>query len=380
MQEILSTITSIFLFLITLGILVFIHELGHYIAARLVNAKVEEFAIGLGWKLWGKKIGETEYRLNLLPLGGYVKILGESEKEKADDPRDLRNKTPLQRIFVMVAGVVMNFVLASIIYYVLFMFIGFKFYLPDNLSNFKPYLGTVTTEKFEDKVQYNGLSEGLGAKKSGMPDKGEIKSINGKVLVYSYEIPQIVQANKGRTIKVEVCNEECKTYDVEVNADGKMGVSVVPNYMYMMNYEQNKLTAGPAHGVNMIRLMMTTLGDIFSRAKTTGNYSEAVNTVSGPVGIYLAIDTVKGYGITSVIGLMADLSLVLAFMNILPIPALDGGRILLTLPELITRKPLNAKLEAILINVSFALLLILMFAIIIKDFVFLEEIKKLLKP
>ncbi len=379
MQEILSTISTFGLFILTLGVLVFIHELGHYIVARLVGAKVEEFALGLGWKIWGKKIGETEYKINLLPLGGYVKILGENEKEGDNDPRSLKNKTPLQRIAVMIAGVVMNFLLASILYISLFSLSGFKFYLPEANSDFKPLGGKVILEKLDEKVEYSALVTDGNAKKASLPEKGEIKKIGDSNIEYSFEIPKKLGEYKGREVIMNICDSECKDYNVQVSSEGKIGISLVSNYIYAVSYADNKILSGFSHGVNMIRIMFGTLGNIFSEAKQSGDYSTAVNTVSGPVGIYLAIDYVKQFGLTSILGLMADLSLVLAFMNLLPIPALDGGRILLTIPELITRKPINPKLENILINVSFILLMLLMVAIMVKDVVYFESMKEIFK-
>lgn len=379
MQEMLSILSTAGLFLLTLGILVFIHELGHYIAARLVGAKVEEFALGLGWKIWGKKVGETEYKVNLLPLGGYVKILGENDKDENADPRSLRNKSPIQRIFVMIAGVVMNFLLACILYISLFSIAGFKFYLPEANSDFKPYGSKIIIEKLSEKVEYSSLVKDGNAQKSGLPEKGYIQKIGVEDIEFSYQIPQVLSKYKGSNVVLNVCDSECKDYTVKVSDEGKIGISLISNYVYAVSYADNKALSGFSHSANMIRIMIGTLGNIFSQAKQSGDYSTAINTVSGPVGIYLAVDYVKQFGLTSILGLMADLSLVLAFMNLLPIPALDGGRILLTIPELLTRKPINPKLENILINVSFILLMVLMVAIMVKDVVYFESMKEIFK-
>ncbi len=379
MQELLSGVSSVLIFTLIIGVLVFIHELGHYLVARRVGAKVEEFALGLGPKIWGFKRGETEYKINLFPLGGYVKILGESDNKDSNDPQNLRNKTPIQKIAVMIAGVTMNFVLAVILYHVIFLNTGYKFYLPESFADFKPVGGVVAIEKLSDKVEYNGLAEGLGAKKAGIPEQGEIKSVNGRNLEYTYELPQILRDYAGKSVDLEICTQACKTYSVVVSEEGKIGITILPNYVHVLTYENNKLISGVSHGVNMVRVMVTGISDIFSQAKQSGDYSKAVNTLSGPVGIYLAVDSVKQYGVISILGLAADLSLVLAFMNLLPIPALDGGRILLTLPELLLRKRLNPKLEVILINGSFILLILLMLAVMVKDIVYFDSLKELFK-
>lgn len=379
MQDILSSLSTIGIFILVIGVLVFIHELGHFLLAKYIDAHVEEFALGLGPKIWSKKIGEVVYKINLLPIGGYVKVKGEVYDGNDDkDPRSLRNKKPFLRILVMIAGVLMNFILASILYFIVFLNTDFKFFIPEKYADFKPYLAEITKEKYSDKVEYMGLTDGKGAKESGMPEKGYIKSINGIEIVYTNEIPQLLQENKNQIVKIEACDVECNVYDVKTDELGKIGISIVSNYIYVMNYSGNKITSGFVHGINMLRIMFDSLSDVFGQAKQTGDYTMAVNSISGPVGMYLAIDTIKGYGLISILGLTADLSLVLAFMNLLPIPALDGGRILLTLPELFTGKKLNSKLETILINVSFLLLLLLMFVVFVKDIVFFDEIKEML--
>lgn len=379
METILSFLSTTGIFILVIGVLVFIHELGHFLVAKAIDAHVEEFALGLGPKIWGKKIGEVEYKINLLPIGGYVKVKGEVDDGKEDnDPRSLKNKPPFLRILVMIAGVVMNFILASILYFIVFLNTDFKFFLPEKYADFNPYLAEIVKEKYSDKVEYTGLADGKGAKESGMPEKGYIKSINGTEIAYTNEIPELLQEKKNEIVKIEACDIECNVYEVKTDELGKIGISIVSNYIYVMNYSENRLTSGFVHGINMLRVMFDSLSDVFGEAKQTGDYTMAVNSVSGPVGMYLAIDTIKDYGLLSILGLTADLSLVLAFMNLLPIPALDGGRIILTLPELLTGKKLNSKLEAVLINVSFLLLLLLMLAVFVKDIVFFNKIRELL--
>lgn len=386
MTSIISFVSTIAIFIALIGLLVFVHEFGHYLIARLIGAKVEEFALGFGPTLLKKKIGETEYMIKALPLGGYVKILGETEIEKTDNPRSLRNKSPILRVFVMIAGIVMNLILATVLYYFVLANNNYRIYLSNNFADFKPYLGEVFAQKtYESEVQYNALTPGGNAKKSGMPEKGSIKAIAGKMITYSSEIPTILGENKGKSIEAVVCAFEGCTqenketvYKVDVSPDGKMGISINPNYVTVLSYEKNILSSGYAHGINILKLSIVGMSNIFSSAKVSGDYTQAVNTLSGPVGIFLAIDKIKEYGLVAVISLAADLSLVLGIMNLLPIPALDGGRILLTIPELITRKPINAKFETVLINISFLLLLILMLVVFVKDIVFIEYIKNML--
>ena len=134
------------------------------------------------------------------------------------------------------------------------------------------------------------------------------------------------------------------------------------------------MIAGFGHLLNVCKLSAQRISGLFATAKETGDYSEVANTFSGPVGIYVVIDYFKQFGLISIISLMADLSLSLAIMNILPIPALDGGRILILIVESVVKKDLNEEIEAKIINISFALLIILVIAIFIKDIVSIDSL------
>ena len=379
----LDIILNISIVILILSVLVFVHELGHLIAAKLINAKVFEFAIGFGPKLFSKYFGETEYSIRALPLGGYVNILGEThdeELESKDPKRSLRNKSGIQKIFVMIAGVTMNFILAVIIYFFLLLSVDFKMPISSELKDFSP-LGAKITKEVVGEFKYTSLIDDLPAKRSGMLDKGIIKSIDGED-VDSLEFRNIISEKKGKEIVLNACDESgnsCKDYNIKVGDDGKIGIYITDNVLFYMDYSENKLFSGVTHSINYIRIVGMKLSDVFGNAKYTGDYSEVVGGVSGPVGLYLIVDQLKEYGVVLLVEITASLSLTLVITNLLPIPALDGGRILLVIIEMIIRKPLNKKIEALVINISFILLMILMFSIIIKDIVFFNDIKELIE-
>ncbi len=377
-----DVIINISIVLLILGILIFIHELGHFLAARAVNAKVEAFAIGMGPKILSWIRGETEYRINLLPIGGYVKILGEGDeklgKKEKKDPRSLKNKTILQRMFVMLAGVTMNFILAFVIYQFLIVQSGYKWNLPGEFSDFEPKFGRVVLNK-TGELKYDGLIDELGAQKAEIPETGILKSINEQLPTYSFDVSEILLLNRSKVVDLEVCNESCNSYPVEVNEEGRIGILLDQNYELYISYEDNKLLAGVGHAVNILDISVSKLSDVFSSAKASGDYGEVANSVAGPVGIYIIIEYFKSYGFLTLLNFLADFSLTLAVINLLPIPALDGGRVLLLSIEAIIRKPLNEKLEAFVINFSFLILLFLMFGIILKDIIFFEQLRSLFK-
>ena len=381
----LSILVNVLLFILVIGILTFVHELGHFVVAKLAKATVDEFALGFGPKLISKKYKGTLYSIRLLPLGGYVKIAGDGDPEKDEkkkaqkkDPGNLQNKPRIVQIAVMLAGVTMNLLFAVIVYYVILATSGWQMTLDWQFENFKPTGATIQKVVAED-VKYSELVEGGNAQTAGIPTSGILKNIAGETPMYSNDVGKILGKHKGEDIQMEVCNESCNTYMVKVSDEGKIGIVLSTNYYVVISYENNKVLAGFSHLVNTLRLIGTKLGDLFTQAKTTGDYSELSNSVSGPVGIYFLIDYFKNFGFLTFINIMGDLSLSLAIMNLLPIPALDGGRVGILLIESIIRRDLNEKVKTIIINGSFILLMILVIFIMVKDVLNIEDIKNMFK-
>jgi regulator of sigma E protease len=278
----------------------------------------------------------------------------------------------------MLAGVFMNFLLAVGVYYFFIVRSDYRWEVGPDFRTVQPWFGEVETERVGD-VEYSGLVEDMNAQEAGLPDEGVIESVDGEELVYSYELSEILNERKGEEVSIRVCEEDCVDYSVEVSDEGTIGIYLYQNYRVFLSYVNIKLFSGFAHAANVVGLVGDRFGEILSNANETGDYSEVVNNVSGPVGVYVIVDYFKQYGILSLIGFLADFSLTLAIMNILPIPALDGGRVLLVLIEAIIGRPLNKKLEAVIINVSFILLLALMVIIIFKDIFTIDQLRSLLK-
>ncbi len=381
----LSILVNVLLFILVIGILTFVHELGHFVTAKLAKATVDEFALGFGPKLISKKYKGTLYSIRLLPLGGYVKIAGdgdpekdEKKKEQKKDPGNLQNKPRIIQIAVMLAGVVMNLLFAVIVYYIILATSGWQMTLDWQFENFKPTGATIQKVVARD-VQYSELVDGGNAKGVGMPETGTIKSIAGETPVYSNDVGKILGEHKGEDVQIEVCNESCNTYTVLVTEEGKIGIALSTNYYVILSYENNKVLAGFSHTINTLRLIGTKLGDLFTQAKSTGDYSELSNSVSGPVGIYFLIDYFKNFGFLTFLNVMGDLSLSLAIMNLLPIPALDGGRVGILLIESIIRRDLDERIKTIIINGSFIFLMILVIFIMVKDVLNIQDIKDMFR-
>ncbi len=379
----MSIFVNILLFLLVISILTFVHELGHFVSAKIIGAKVLEFSLGFGPKLFSKKWGETLYSFRGLPFGGYVKILGDGDPgeemdSKADSKRDLRKKPKWQQIFVMLSGVTMNILLAISIYYVVLASNGWELVLNSDFKDFKAIGAEVYLER-EGDVEYE-IIEGGKASEAKLPEKGFIKSIDNKEIVYMEEVGEYISTKKGETISINICvDEKCSDYVIEVPEEGKIGISLPSNYLVILSYKEHKLFAGFSHIRNSLMLIGKKLGEMIGNARLSGDYSELSNSVSGPVGIYFVIDYFKKFGVIPFLGMIADLSVSLALVNVLPIPALDGGRVLILLLEWIAGKELDEKIETKIINGSFIFLIILILFIIIKDIVNIDSMKELFK-
>ena len=375
----MAFILNIIIILVILGIVIFVHELGHLIACKLTKVYVEEFAIGMGPKVFSCKYGETIYSLRALPIGGFNKIRGEDfEDEKADsDPRSLVNQKPHVKLFIILSGVLMNLLLAVLVFYILLISMSFKFGIDSKFDDFQPVVGEIGKEAFEEEVKYSGLVEEAPAMLAGFPDEGVIKKIDGEQVFFSSEVMEKISEKAGKDIMIEVCDDECYSYTVSVNEDGKIGILIYQNYFTYLEYVGwQKPFVGFLHVLNWGKIFGTAVGEVFSDAAESGDYEQVAMSVSGPIGLYVVVDYLRDLGFWPLLGITADISLSIGIINLLPIPALDGGRAVMISIEWITRKPLNKKFEAWAIQISFILLLLLMVAVLFKDVLYFEKLKE----
>lgn len=347
----MGTIINILLFVLILGILVLVHELGHFLTAKKSGVYIHEFSIGMGpliKKIKGKD--GIDYSIRALPIGGYVQMAGEIYEDDDTDtiPKEkfMCNKPWYQRLLILVAGVLNNFLLAIILLFVIALIWG--------APSLKPVIHDVT--------------EGKPAEKAGIQAGDTITEVNG-TKVKTWDKAQLLLLLKS----------EDDTYKITVkHKDGETATyAVKPEVEKMENDEERKVfgieikntvTKGfvPAvkyafqKFVSTMDQMFLTLANLF-----TGGLS--INNLSGPVGIYTVVGETRKSGISSVLFLIAYLSINLGIMNILPIPALDGGHVLFLIIELITRKKVNQKVESITTTIFFFLLLLLMIYITIHD-------------
>lgn len=346
---------SILAFVLILGLLIFVHEWGHYIGARLANIKVEEFAFGFPPRLFSWKRGETTYAINALPLGGYVRLLGEDGG--SDDQRSFGKQKARIRLAVIVAGVLMNLVLA-----VVALSIGFLVGMVPVVSDPADLGGT-----HEAQVMITGVSENSAAATAELA--------SGDILI-GFTSPEAVREftleRAGQPVELTILRDGetvVKTVTLGMDSAAPLGVGLA-------QLTKVRLAPLPAIGAAVVETGKTIgatfefLGGFFKQLFTTGEVAEGV---SGPVGIYTVTSQAVTLGASYVLQLLAILSVNLALLNILPFPALDGGRALfIVLEGIVRRRVVRQEIEATIHAIGFVLLLILVAIITYRDIVSLR--------
>ena len=348
-------------FLIMLSILVFVHELGHFLVAKKLKMGVEEFGFGLPPRLWGKKVGETIYSLNWLPIGGFVKLSGEDVEETQKKVTEISLKRKFfwarpkwQRAAVLLAGVSMNFLLAVIIISYLF---TQGILIPNGI-------------KVEEVIADSPAAASL---KSG----DVILKLNGKEILDVKEFSSDIKAKGDQSIDLlveRVINGKVQQLTVAVTPrahppkdQGALGVKISPSAVELKYPWYQAPYYGMVWAVRFSWEMLTKVFELVFNLVTFKHVD--TENLAGPIGIAQATGQAIKFGINAVLQLTGLLSLNLAIFNLLPIPALDGGRLFFVLFEKWIGRHVKPRVEAITHQVGFAFLLALIVLITINDLV-----------
>lgn len=340
---IVTVLIAIFLF----GIIIFVHELGHFLSARKFNVTVNEFSIGMGPKLFSKTAHNgTAYSLRALPIGGYVSMAGEDEY--SNDPNAFNNKPKLQRLVILASGAVMNIVLGLLIMLICVTF-------SQNLYSNTIEQFLIKDDSGEFVTEYNGLKIG-----------DRITKVGNEYLYVRYDYvfaamragntPQdITVVRNGNTIVIEDF-----TFPTAIENGIEIGN---PTFFIPTIKAKNVFTV--LHDtfyqtLSVVKMVLYSLFDIVS-----GNFTP--ETVSGPVGVVSEINETAKDGIRPLLFLISIITINIGVFNLLPFPALDGCRILFLLIELIIRRPLNKKIESYINYAGLLVLFSLMIIITFKD-------------
>ena len=345
----MSIVINILLFILILGSIVFVHEFGHFIFAKICGVYVYEFALGMGPKLFSKKGKETEYSIRAIPIGGFCQMAGEDldadKEKKIPKNKQLQTKTAFQRFLIMFFGPANNFIFAIVILFIIGLFWG----------------GTTM------KPVVSGVEKNYPAMKVGIEKGDTITKINNQKVTTSDDISlylAIAKPNKKNKIEVKKKNGSTKTYKLKPK---KVKVKGEDSYKYGIGIEHKK-TYGIINAIkytfiktkSIFKQMTITLGYLF-----TGGIK--ISQLSGPVGIYTVVGSSSKTGLVNILYLVAFLSINVGFINLIPLPAFDGGHILFIIIEKIKGSPVKPETENMIHTIGLFLLMLLMIFITFND-------------
>ena len=370
-----TIIWNIVVLLLILTVLIFVHEFGHFITGKLCGVHVYEFAIGMGPKVMGfkRKNDPTEYTLRAFPIGGYCQLAGEEfvDDDKLPKEKFMCNKSKLQRLLILVAGVTMNFITALVLLFAM----GLIWGSPDQSNTIA------------------GVEKDSVAEEAGIKAGDKVVGCNG-YKVDSWDKLTVITAFKNKNDYIE--------YEIE-HKDGKVEtIKIVPSEYALIDGELIRLTdkvtkadLAKEYNIPEDKIEVSQKIGITSSGEKKKGFVNAVkyafikfknivvtmvmiiwglitgkiglNALSGPVGMYTVVGEAAKYGLANIIYLAAYLSINLGVLNILPIPAFDGGRVLFVFIEAITGKKVNSNVEAVIHSIFFVLLMLLMVVITFQD-------------
>lgn len=428
--------------LVLIGVMILIHELGHYWAARFFDVRVETFSFGFGPRLFGFRKGETDFRFSLILFGGYVKMAGEQPGDEQSDPRGFLSKPRWQRLIIAFAGPAMNIVLAVALLTGLFMVkypkppdpgvaatVGYvipdspaakagiqegdRIVRLDNLVNprwedvlikevssarqpltvvverdGKQLPPMIVTPAFDERtgigqagwteqneIQIAAIVQGMDAEQKGLRPGDIIVALNGQPIRSAARLHEIIRASGGRPVEI-VYSRDGQQHTVTVqpkyaDMDGQprwmIGIQPEPRYQIVQLPFHQALTESVRQNIKSAGLIFKFLRGIVERRMSA-------KTLEGPIGIARLSGAAAREGAAAFIGLMAMVSLNLAIFNLLPIPILDGGVILLLLVEMIMRRDLSLQVKEAVFKLGFVFLM----AVVV--FVLYNDITKILPP
>ncbi len=347
--------------IVLFGLLIFFHELGHFILAKSVGVKVMKFSLGFGPKIFGRKIGETEYLLSAIPLGGYVKPLGEEPGEEIseeDRPRAFNNQPVWKRAAIVLAGPVFNLVLAYII---------FTVFLSFNLPVTIPKLDSITTT-------IENVMEDSPAMKAGLTKDDTIVSIDGESVGEWNVMAEIFSRNPGNELALKVKrNDELIDMNIvpesttvkdeqgEEVTVGRIGISKKFNAKVI---QSDSMFSAPFKGIQAVYEWCVLTLDVIVKLFTG---SVSTKQIGGPILIVDAAAKAASVGVFTYFNFIAIISINLAILNLLPVPVLDGGHVLFFAIEAIRGKPVSEKIMIAANKVGMSLLLLLIFFVLYND-------------
>lgn len=325
-------------------VLIAIHEFGHFIAAKLLGVRVNEYAIGFGPKLFSKQIGETKYSLNLIPLGGYCAM--EGEDEESGDQKAFCNKKPWRRFIIVAMGAIFNLILGVLI-------VGASLIV-------QPVFTSTTVAEF---------SENAVSCDSGLQVDDKIVKVNSRNIYSIYDLSYAFSNVDDGKMDITVSRDGKKVFlnDVKFETEKTDGMNFISVDFKVYAIKKNIgsfIDQTVRTSFSYARIVWFSFIDLI-----TGKYS--ISAMSGPVGVTKVIGNAAKESLVAVLPIMALISINLGIFNLFPIPALDGGRLMFILIEMVIGRPVSRKYEGLVHTIGFVLIFGFMLIITLKDIIYL---------
>ncbi|MGQ9919739.1 MAG: RIP metalloprotease RseP [Desulfobacca sp.] len=347
METILAT-------LVVIGVLIFVHELGHFLVAKYYGVGVEAFSLGFPPKLISKKVGETDYRISIIPLGGYVKLLGENPGEEVPPalvPRSFSHRPLGQRTAIVAAGPLFNLLFAIVALSLVFTFTGIPYF----------------------QAEIGGIQPGSPAEAAGLQKGDLVLSINGQQVNRWEDLSRLIRASEdeplairlrrgGQELEVQLQPQTMETTNIfgEKVYAKLIGVSAPERYEIERVDPISAWWHGLTYSYRILEVTVVSIGKLITQ-------KVPLNSLGGPIMIAQVAGKQAEQGVSQLIHFMAVLSINLALLNILPIPMLDGGHLLFFLFEAVRGKPVSLKHREIAQAIGLTALLTLMFVVFYHD-------------
>jgi regulator of sigma E protease len=320
------------------GLLILVHELGHYFVARLTGIRVLELAIGFGPKIFGWTKNNIDYSLRIFPLGGFCRMLGENPEE-ADEPDSFPQKPILSRAAVLVSGAGMNLILAIVVFFIIFFFL----------------IGVPVT----NSGMIGQVIADMPAENAGLQNGDIITSIDGQAVRDWEDVLILISSKPAVEIELLVARDQAEfpvLLQTEMDPETGRGMIGITPPVLKYRFFDSLITSFQRFGMIIASIFQVITG-------------KAPLDVAGPVGIIFVIGEVAQTGVVNLLLLTALISISLGIMNLLPIPALDGGRIFFLMIEGLRRKRIDPEKEGIVHFIGFALLILLILFVTYQDLI-----------
>jgi len=346
-STVLAGVGKVLLYLALLSVLIIFHEFGHFICAKLAGVTVTDFAVGFGPSIIAVRRGDTTYRINALPLGGYCKMLGEDTEGASTDPGNFNHKSVAARFGIIAAGPIFNIVLAIFIF-----------------SAIAWVQGVPTAPS----TVVESVNAGMPAAAAGLQAGDEIVALGGVPIHNGQEMLQYIRGHNGATVQVDVVRKgravRLHIPDrplVVVNGQRVGAFGFTPQYVV----ERASLIGAVGYGVSMVGTVAAT--NFIGIVGAIRAHDSSV--IHGPVGIARIVIGAESYGFATVASIAGQLSVMLGLINLLPLPALDGGRLAFLLVEFARGRPINPEREGLVHLAGFALLMVFVVFVTYNDIV-----------